>query len=367
MRNALFTPFLLGDLRLPNRILMAPLTRSRAKQPGDAPTEFNARYYAQRASAGLIITEATNISPMARGFALTPGIYTPEQVAGWRLVTDAVHVAGGRIVLQLWHVGRASHECLLGGAAPLSPSGIAGDCRVWVIDDDGEGRMVEASPPRAMSLAEVRTTIEDYGRAAALARQAGFDGVEIHAANGYLPEQFLSTNTNHRTDAYGGALANRARFLLETVEAAAESFPLSRIGVRLSPLGPVNEIADDDPAATYAYAARRLSELGLGYVHLADTGALRGAPRLTDILGFMRPAFPGPLLVNGGLSADAASDLIDRGLADLAAFGRAFLANPDLPERLRRGAPLNAPDPASFYGGGAAGYVDYPALESSTV
>jgi N-ethylmaleimide reductase len=345
--DPLFEPGRLGDLQLPHRVVMAPLTRSRAAQPGDVPTAMNARYYAQRADAALII-------------------FTPAQVAGWRLVTEAVHACGGRIVLQLWHVGRASHHLLLDGRQPLAPSEVHEPCKVWLIDPaDGKGKMVESSAPRAMTLADIDATIGEYAQAARHATLAGFDGIEIHAANGYLPEQFLASNANLRSDAYGGSVAKRARFLLDVVEACSAHVPLSRIGVRLSPLGPINGIRDADPSATYGHAAAALHGMRIGYLHLADTGAMMGAARMDEIVALIRPHFAGDLMLNGAFEAMRARAALAAGIAQAISFGRPFIANPDLPRRLREGVPLAAPDMSTFYGGGSRGYDDYPVWSSS--
>jgi N-ethylmaleimide reductase len=362
--NPLFSPLQVGDLRLPHRIVKAPLTRSRSGQPGNVPTAMMAEYYAQRAGAGMIVSEATNISRVAMGYALTPGIYTPEQVDGWRLVTEAVHTAGGRIFLQLWHCGRMSHESLHPGQPPVSPSAIhCEECRVFLLDAQGKGVLSPVSPPKALSTEEIEATLSDYARAARNAMAAGFDGVEVHAANGYLIHQFLASNTNRRDDDYGGDLAGRCRFLFEVMEAVLGEVPAGRVGVRLSPLFRLNGIHDADPAETFGRVAAHLDALGIAYLHVADTDVMRGAePKMEAILPFIRPRFHGPLMLNGAFDPERAAAAIAGGDGDLVAFGRLYLANPDLPERIRRGGPYNEPDPATFYGGGAAGYTDYPTL-----
>jgi N-ethylmaleimide reductase len=357
----LFTPFRAGDLTLPNRIVMAPLTRDRATPGIDAPNALNVEYYRQRAGAGLIIAEATQISPTGKGYAWTPGIYSEEQVRGWCDVTAAVHDAGGRIVLQLWHVGRISHVSLQpGGAPPVAPSAIHAAGQQTFIES---GTMAEVSPPRALEASELPGIIEDYRRATDNALRAGFDGVEIHSANGYLLQQFLSQTTNHRSDAYGGSVENRLRFPLEVVRAVAGVAGAAKTGIRLSPVTPANAIDEVDPAAVYVPLVAELDALGLAYVHVIE-GAT-GGPR--DLKGFdfgaLRRAFRGAWMVNNGYDRALADAVLASGDADLIAFGRPFIANPDLVERLRRGAPLNAVDPATLYGGGAAGYTDYPALE----
>jgi N-ethylmaleimide reductase len=360
----LFKPVQLGELTLPNRIVLAPLTRSRAGQPGNVPTALMAEYYAQRASAGLIISEATNISEIAQGYALTPGIFTPEQVDGWRLVTESVHAAGGRIFLQLWHCGRMSHESLHPGRAPVAPSALhCEDCAVFLVDEHGNGGRAPVSPPKAMTLEEIRATIDDYAQATRNALAAGFDGVEVHAANGYLLHQFLASNTNRRDDAYGGDLAGRCRLLFEVMDAVLGEMPAGRVGIRLSPLFGLNGIADADPAETMGHVARHLSGLGLAYLHVADTDVMAGAaPKMEQILAFIRPAYPGVRMLNGAYDPERAAAAVVAGDADLIAFGRLYLANPDLPERIRRGGPYNTPDPTTFYGGDAKGYIDYPTL-----
>jgi N-ethylmaleimide reductase len=362
--DPLFQPLRIGDLTLPNRVVMAPLTRSRAGQPGNIPTPLMAEYYAQRASAGLIIAEATNISEIAMGYALTPGIYTPAQVAGWRLVTDAVHAAGGRMFLQLWHCGRVSHESLHPGRAPVAPSAVPCDeCMPFVIGPDGKGSQAAATPPRALEPDEIRGTVHDYVRATENALAAGFDGVEIHSANGYLLHQFLASNTNRRQDAYGGNLANRTRLLFEVVAAVTGAAGAARVGVRLSPLFTGHGMADANPAETFGRVAAHLSGVGLAFLHVADTDVMRGAaPKMAEILEIVRQRYPGVLMLNGAYDGARAREALARGQGEAVAFGRPFIANPDLPERLRRGGPYNEPDPATFYGGGARGYTDYPIL-----
>ncbi|TSD88045.1 alkene reductase [Mycobacterium sp. KBS0706] len=358
----LFTPTRIGDLELPNRIVMAPLTRNRARPDGDVPHALNAEYYAQRTTAGLLITEGTQISPEGKGYAWTPGIHSPEQVAGWRQVTDAVHKAGGRIAAQLWHVGRISHAVLQPGrAAPVAPSAIAADSRVF----DGEG-FVQPSTPRALETDELPRIVRDYAQAARNAREAGFDAVEIHAANGYLLHQFLADGTNKRTDAYGGPVANRARLLLEVSEAVAEVWTPGRVGVRLSPFSNFGDIADSDPMATFGHAIEGLSGLGLGFLHLVEgqTGGTRELPPGADLQA-LRRLFKGSYIANNGYDRGLAIKAVETGRADLVAFGKLFIANPDLVERLRRDAPLNTPDQATFYGGDARGYTDYPALQQA--
>jgi N-ethylmaleimide reductase len=355
----LLTPVRLGDLELPNRVLMAPMTRNRAAA-GNVPTELNATYYAQRATAGLIVTEATQVSPQGVGYPGTPGIHTDAQVAGWRLVTRAVHQRGGRIFLQLWHVGRISHPDLQpDGALPVAPSAIA---------PAGESRTA-AGPkpfvtPRALEAGEIPGVVRQFAEGARRARDAGFDGVEIHGANGYLVDQFLRSGSNTRTDRYGGSPANRARFLLEVTAAVSDAWGGGgRVGVRLSPISAFNDMRDDDPEATFSHAAAALGELGLAYLHVVELRPVApGQPYLTPAL---RRAFGGPLIINGGLDRDSAEAALRNGEGDAAAFAVMFLANPDLPERFAAGSPLNELDRATMYGGGAKGYVDYPALDAA--
>lgn len=363
--DPLFSPLTAGALELPNRIVLAPLTRSRAGQPGNVPTALNAEYYAQRASAGLILSEATNISQIGTGYALTPGIYTDAQIAGWRLVTDAVRAVGGRMLLQLWHCGRMSHESLHPGEAPRAPSAIHCDtCQVFTLDAEGRGGLTPVSPPQAMTADEIQATIDDYARATRNAMAAGFDGVQIHAANGYLLHQFLASNTNARTDGYGGSLANRCRLLFEVMDAVLDEVPASRVSVRLSPLFGLNGMADANPAETFGTVIDHLNRLGIALLEIADTDVMAGAePRMAQMRGFTRERFAGVLMLNGGYDAERARAAIAAGDGDCVSFGRLFLANPDLPERIRRNGPYNAPNPATFYGGAGQGYTDYPGLD----
>ncbi len=367
--DALFQPFDLGGLALPHRIVMAPLTRSRAGQPGNIPVDMNVTYYEQRASAALIITEATQISPQGQGYAWTPGIHSAEQIAGWTRVVERVHARGGRIAMQLWHVGRISHPSLQpGGALPVAPSAIKPAGKAFVAGPDGSGAFVPFETPRALGTDEVSRIVADYAAAARNAKAAGFDAVEIHGANGYLIDQFLCSKTNLRTDRYGGAVENRARLLFEVIEAVATVWPRERIGLRLSPLGSFNDIADANPEETFGYVFERLNETGIGYLHLPrpDTA---GGPDVDEVpardmamLRMGRRLWRGPLMLAGGFTGKIAARWIAEGRMDLAVFGRKFIANPDLPERLRLGAPLNAPQRETFYGGDERGYIDYPAL-----
>ncbi len=362
--DALFQPLAMGALALPHRVLMAPLTRSRAQQPGDVPWKLNAQYYTQRAGAGLIFTEATQVSPQGKGYAYTPGIHSEEQVAGWRQVTDAVHAAGGRMALQLWHVGRISHTALQpGGEAPVAPSAIKAKSQTYI---DGESGMVDVAEPRALDLGELPGIVGQYRVGADNARRAGFDAVQVHCANGYLMDQFLRDGTNQRSDAYGGSVDNRVRLPLEVVEAVAGVWGPDRVGVRISPHGSFNDMHDSDPYTTFTTFARRLGELGIAHLEVVEAFAADGRDDAVMRLAHgLREAFPNTLIINGGLDAAMANEAIASGRADAATFGKLFIANPDLPERFRRGAPLNEWDSATFYGGTEKGYTDYPSLEEA--
>ncbi|QGT81109.1 alkene reductase [Pseudomonas coronafaciens] len=355
--KTLFETFALGHMTLANRIVMAPLTRNRAGA-GLVPTDLAVTYYAQRASAGLIITEATQVSAQAQGYQDTPGLYTAEQIAGWRKVTDAVHAKGGHIFVQLWHVGRVSHVDLQpGGAAPIAPSAIRAQTKTFV-----NNGFADVSEPRALELNELPGIVDDFRQAAANAIAAGFDGVEIHSANGYLLDQFIKDNANVRTDAYGGSIENRARLLLEVVGAVVKEIGAQRIGVRISPVSPANGVSSSDPQAQFDYIAQQLGELGIAYMHVVE-GAT-GGPR--DVAPFdydaLRQRFKHTYLANNGYDLTLATARVNANQADLIAFGRPFISNPDLVERLKTGAPLAALNQATLYGGGAEGYTDYPPL-----
>ncbi|WP_349777731.1 alkene reductase [Xanthomonas sp. WHRI 6108] len=353
----LFEPYALGALTLANRIVMAPLTRNRAGA-GLVPSALAATYYAQRASAGLLITEATQISPQAQGYQDTPGLYTPEQIAGWRAVTDAVHAKGGRIFVQLWHVGRVSHVDLQpGGAAPVAPSAIRAATKVFV-----NNGFADVSEPRALELHELPGIVDDFRQAAANAIAAGFDGVEIHGANGYLLEQFIKDGANQRTDAYGGSIENRARLLLEVVAAVSKEIGADRTGVRISPVSPASGISGSEPQPHYDYIAEQLDALGIVYLHVVE-GAT-GGPRDAAPFDYaaLRSKFTRTYLANNGYDLELANAQLRAGNVDLVAFGRPFISNPDLVERLHTGAALAPLNPATLYGGGAEGYIDYPSL-----
>lgn len=361
-------PVQAGDLQLANRVAMAPLTRNRS--PNAVPTDLVATYYTQRASAGLIISEATAISQQGQGYADVPGLYAPEQVAAWKKVTSSVHAAGGKIVVQLWHVGRVSHTDLQpGNAAPVAPSAVQANTKTVLIQN-GVPTFTPTSMPRALELAEIPCIVADYRRAARAAIEAGFDGVEIHAANGYLIDQFLKTGANQRTDAYGGSIENRARLLLEVTRAITSDIGGGRTGIRLSPVTPANDIVDTDPQPLFDYVVRQLGPLGLSYLHLIE-GAT-GGPREVEGRPFdyaaLKAAYraaggQGAWMVNNAYTRELADTALAHG-ADIVAFGRPFIANPDLVARLHANAPLNEVNRATLYGGGAEGYTDYPALSA---
>jgi N-ethylmaleimide reductase len=355
--KTLFSPLRLGALTLPNRIVMAPLTRNRAA-PGNVATELTAQYYAQRAAAGLIISEASQVVPEGQGYQDTPGIHSDAQIAAWRKVTDAVHAAGGRIFLQAWHVGRVSHTSLQpGGGAPVAPSAIRANTKTFV-----NNAFTETSEPRALDLSELPGVVAGYRRGAANAIAAGFDGIEIHAANGYLLDQFLRDGANKRTDAYGGSIENRARLPLEVMAAVIDEIGAERVGIRISPVTPANDLTDSNPQALFEYFVGELEALKPVYIHVIE-GAT-GGPR--DVAPFdyaaLRRRYSGTWMVNNGYDKAMAEAAVANGTADLVAFGKPFIANPDLVERLRLGAPLNELDRDTLYGGGARGYVDYPTL-----
>lgn len=359
MGNELFTKIALGEIELRNRIVMAPMTRLRATEDCLA-SRMMVEYYRQRASAGLIITEGSHPSPMGRGYTYPPGIHTPEQAAAWRKVTDAVHQEGGHIVLQLMHAGRVTHSSLLPGRAlPVAPSAIA----VAGVIHTFEGKM-PFEVPRALTSEEIAEVIAEYRHAAELAVTAGFDGVELHAATGYLPHQFQASGSNHRTDAYGGSLENRSRFTLEIIEALGEVWGAGRIGIKIAPGYTVNDMYDEDPEATYVYLARQLNSMGLAYLHVGyESGYTRGTGPAFNPIDLLRKEYNGTLLAAGGFTKETGNAILAAGRADGVVFGHSFIANPDLVECFRRDAPLNEPiDVSTFYGGGAHGYIDYPML-----
>ena len=361
----LFDPLKLGEIVLNNRIIMAPLTRMRSRQPGNVPYALNAEYYAQRSSAGLIISEATQISPLGQGYPATPGIHSQEQVEGWKLVTEAVHNNRGKIFLQLWHVGRISHSSFHPAEGlPVAPSAIRPSGTVFTID----WKQAPYETPRALELKEIPDIIAQYKQAAVNAKAAGFDGVEVHGANGYLLDQFLQDGSNKRTDRYGGSIENRARLLLEAVDAAIEVWGKGRVGVRLSPYGTFNDMGDSDPVKLFTYVISQLDVRGIAYIHVIEpraTGAGGGdsvyenAPCTSALF---RKFFKGVFISAGGYTYETAKEAVAGGSADAVAFGRIFIANPDLPERFKQNAPLNKYNRATFYGGSHTGYTDYPAL-----
>ena len=348
----LFDPLVLGELRLPNRIVMSPLTRCRATSDGRVPTPLMAEYYVQRASAGLIISEATSVTPMGVGYPDTPGIWSEAQVDGWRQVTEAVHAAGGRIVLQLWHVGRVSDPFYLDGALPVAPSAIAPQGHVNLLA--GKKPFVT---PRALEIEELPGIVAAYRTGAENAQRAGFDGVEIHGANGYLLDQFLQDGSNHRTDAYGGPIENRARLMLEVTDACIAVWGAGRVGMHLAPRCDAQSMGDSDPAATFGYVAGELGRRGLAFLFTREK---LQAPRLTPQI---KAIFAGPVIANEDLTQASAEQVLAAGEADAAAWGKLFIANPDLPRRFAEGAAFNTPDFSTFFASGPRGYTDYPTLE----
>lgn len=355
--SKLFDPYKLGAVTLSNRAVMAPLTRNRAVA-GFVPNPLAIEYYGQRASAGLLITEASQVSQQGQGYQDTPGIYTKEQVAGWRKVTDHVHERGGHIYIQLWHVGRISHTTLQeNGGAPVAPSAIRANTKTFV-----GGSFADVSEPRALELGEIPGIIDSFKRASANALEAGFDGVEIHGANGYLLDQFAKDGSNKRTDAYGGPIENRARLMIEVAQAVAAEAGADRTGIRISPVTPANDVSDSNPQPLFDHIVDQLNALKLIYIHVIE-GAT-GGPRDNAPFDYdsLRKRFSGTYIANNGYNFKLATEVLDKNKADLIAFGKPFISNPDLVERLKLGAPLNDFDKATFYGGGAKGYTDYPVL-----
>ncbi|MEH2488746.1 alkene reductase [Bradyrhizobium sp. AZCC 2230] len=361
--DPLFQPYRLGPFNLRHRIVMAPLARSRARQPGNVPSSLAACYYAQRASAALIVSEATQVSMQGQGYAWTPGIHSREQVEAWHRVAKAVREAHGLIFNQLWHVGRISHPALQpDNMLPVAPSAVIPEGEAFIENERGEGELVPFVRPRALNIEEMPYIVAQYERAARNAQAADFDGVEIHAANGYLLDQFIETGTNRRTDAYGGPVENRARLLFEVAEALMPIWGPDRIGVRISPMGKLNDIHDENPEATFGYVAERLSDYGFAYLHMVNPAldqmqnGQEPDPKAMNMVRLIRKKYKGTLIVAGGFQADTAAKWLREGMADLIAFGRKFIANPDLPERIRLGAPFNVDDPTTYYGGGEKGY-----------
>lgn len=367
--DSLFTAVQLGAHTLRNRIVLPPLTRQRAAQPGDVPTDLMAEYYGQRASAGFMVSEGAQIEPRGQGYAWTPGIYSDDQIAGWRKVTDAVHAKGGVIFAQLWHVGRVSHTALQpNNDAPVAPSAIAAEkVKAFIELEPGSGTLIAPSAPRELSIAEIKELVELYTQAARNALAAGFDGVEIHSANGYLVNQFISAHSNKRTDDYGGSLDNRLRFLREIVEAVADAVGPERLGVRFTPLFEGTDqdrvyigLVEEDPHATYIEAIKVLEASGIAYLSIAEADWDNAPDLPASFREAVRRTFSGRIIYAGVYTAERAERLLDTGLADLVAFGRPFIANPDLPARIANGWPLNPLRPETLYGGGEEGLTDYP-------
>lgn len=364
MSSNVFNPLKVGAITVPNRVFMAPLTRLRSIEPGDIPTPLMGEYYRQRASSGLIISEATQISAQAKGYAGAPGLHSPEQIAAWKKITDGVHAQEGRIAVQLWHTGRISHTTLQpGGQAPVAPSAIAAGTRTSLRDANGNPTREDTSVPRALDLEEIPGIVNDFRQAVINARDAGFDLVELHSAHGYLLHQFLSPSANKRTDQYGGNIENRARLVLEVVDAVSEAWGADRIGIRVSPIGSFQN-TDNGPneEADALYLIEELGKRGIAYLHMSEPDWAGGEPYTEAFRQKVRERFHGPIVGAGAYSVEKAEDLIAKGLIDAVAFGRDYIANPDLVERLQHKAELNPQRPESFYGGGAEGYTDYPSL-----
>ncbi|GGP75834.1 hypothetical protein GCM10009410_05080 [Shewanella ulleungensis] len=361
MTTSLFQPIQLGDITLKNRIVMPPMTRSRASQPGDVANDLMATYYAQRATAGLIISEGTQISAMGKGYAWTPGIYTAEQIQGWRKVTDAVHAKGGTMFAQLWHVGRVTHPDNIGGEQPISSSALkAQNVKVFIDNNTDAPGFVDAAQPREMTIDDIQQVVAQFKQAAINAIEAGFDGIELHAANGYLINQFIDSESNQRTDQYGGSLQNRLRFLDEVVGAMVDAIGANRVGVRLAPLTTLNGTVDADPINTYTAAAALLNKHHIVYLHIAEVDWDDAPDTPVSFKQGLRDAFDGVLIYAGRYNGDKAHHAIDSGLADMIGFGRPFVANPDLPERIKQGYPLAKHVPETLFGGGEVGLTDYP-------
>jgi N-ethylmaleimide reductase len=366
----LFEPISLDSLRLPHRIAMAPLTRSRAGD-GNVPTPLTVEYYRQRAGAALIVTEATQISQQAQGYAWTPGIHTPQQIVGWRAVSDAVHAKGGRIFMQLWHVGRVSHPSFQpGGGLPVAPTAMEVPGKTFIVDENGQGIWAEIPVPQELTPEGIEQILDDYAQAAKNALAAGMDGVEIHAGNGYLLDQFINSSSNHRVDQYGGSPENRARLLIEVFDRIRKEVGPNRVGVRLTPMGRFMAMHDDTPEETFGYIVDELDKRSLAYLHLVEPEIVgtqkdeKHDPRWDAIVLDLRRRYRGVLMLAGGYDAQKAEIALASKRADIIAFGRLFISNPDLPERFKRNAPLNVANPTTFFGGSSAGYTDYPTLNS---
>lgn len=364
MTTSLFQPINLGSLALKNRIVMPPMTRSRASQPGDVPNDMMATYYGQRASAGLIVSEGTQISPMGKGYAWTPGIYSPQQIEGWKKVTSEVHAKGGVIFAQLWHVGRVTHPDNIGGEQPISSSAIKADnVKVFVDNGTTEPGFVDVTVPREMTKDEIDQVVAQFRQAALNAVEAGFDGIELHAANGYLVNQFIDSEANNRTDEYGGSLDNRLRFLDQVVATMVEAIGKERVGVRLAPLTTLNGTVDANPIETYIGAAELLNRHQIGYLHIAEVDWDDAPDTPVSFKRALRKAFQGVLIYAGRYNGEKGAQAIDDGLADMIGFGRPFVANPDLPARIQNNYPLAEHDPNTLFGGGEVGLIDYPAYQ----
>ncbi|WP_417580854.1 alkene reductase [Pelagibacterium sp.] len=363
MNTSIFSPLNMGPLDLPHRIAMAPMTRSRSTQPGNVPNAMMATYYAQRASAAMIVTEATQVSPQGQGYSFTPGIHSDAQVAGWRLVTNAVHESGGRIFAQLWHVGRMSHQSFHADGQTVAPSALAPDASVWVVDAvTGQGAMTPCPIPRALETDEIADVIDQFRKAAANAKAAGFDGVEIHGANGYLIDEFLRRTSNQRTDRYGGSQENRIRFALEVAQAVAEEIGADRTGIRFSPFITQRNMNDDEAPETILRLAGELDRIGLAYIHLAEADWDDAPQTPQTFRQALRKAFSGKIIVAGKYNKARAEKIVADGYADIVAFGRPFIANPDLPHRYREDLALAEFDGTKLFGGSEDGYSSYPAL-----
>lgn len=361
MTDALFQPLKVGRFQLSNRIVMPPMTRSRASQPGNVANEMMARYYAQRASAGLIVAEGTQISPMGQGYAWTPGIYSQEQIEGWKLVTDAVHAKGGTIFAQLWHVGRVTHPDNIGGNKPISSSALkAENVKVFIDNGTDEPGFVDVVEPREMTKEDIKQVIEEYRQAAVNAVEAGFDGIELHAANGYLVNQFIDSEANNRSDEYGGCIENRLRFLGEVVEAMTDAIGADRVGVRLAPFTSLNGTVDKTPVETYTAAAALLNKLKVVYMHIAEVDWDDAPDTPAEFKRAVRDAYQGVIIYAGRYDSEKAANTLESGLADMIGFGRPFVSNPDLPARIKHGYPLATHDPATLFGGSEKGLTDYP-------
>ncbi|MHC8333848.1 alkene reductase [Pseudomonas sp. LB3P25] len=359
--SPLFTSTFVAEHNVPHRVVMAPMTRARSTQPGDVPNAMNAHYYAQRASAALIVSEATQISPQGKGYSFTPGIHSEEQIAGWRLITDAVHAAGGRIFLQLWHVGRMSHPDFHKGELPVAPSAVSFEAQIWKVNPaTGQGEMVDCLTPRALGRAEIHSIVNDFRVGARNAIAAGFDGVEIHGANGYLVDQFLRTTANTRTDEYGGSRENRLRFLKAVVSAVADEVGAERTAIRLAPFLTARGMACPDILPTILEATSFLQTLGVAYLHLVEADWDDAPPFTEAFRAEIRARFQRPIIVAGKYDLERANWVIGKGYADLVAFGRPFVANPDLPRRLAESLPLAMLDSNTLFGGSERGYSDYP-------